>query len=170
MTTLTGNHRHIADRIARSILDLHGDMYGDERERSHWYEGIATAAGIQWLTVPWACALMVWIGGRPAVAPLTVALVAMYLPMAVCTAYLHRRRVDTAPRTWSRKRILWTVLYALPSLLFTVGAVAPFADDSRPLRFAVVGGIIGAVLAGAWLALLTYRRRRREATVLPDAD
>ncbi|GAB1689939.1 hypothetical protein [Krasilnikovia sp. M28-CT-15] len=170
MTTPTDERRSITDRIAESMLDHHGDMYGDERERLHWYEGIATAAGVQWLTVPSACAVMVWIGGRPTVVPLVVVLLALYLPLILCTAYVHRRQVTIAPRTWSAKRILWTVAYALPYVVFTVGAMAPFATHARPLRATVVGGIIGAAVAVAWLAVMTIRRRRREATVQPDAE
>ena len=42
------------DRVVRWSLDSDGDFYGDERERLRWYEGIATAASLQWLAIPWA--------------------------------------------------------------------------------------------------------------------
>ena len=57
----------VLDRVVRWNLDVDGDLYGDERERYRWYEGIATAASLQWLIIPWAAAIMVWPLGRPSV-------------------------------------------------------------------------------------------------------
>src|SRR5688500_14395530 len=98
----------VLDRVVRWNLDLDGDgtIYGDERERLRWYEGIATAASLQWLAIPWAAAVLVWVLGRPSVLPLAVVLAALIVPMAVCTAYVRRRRVDTEVHSWNRKRVL----------------------------------------------------------------
>ncbi|GAB1642040.1 hypothetical protein [Krasilnikovia sp. MM14-A1259] len=172
MTTMTAppGRRSITGRIARWALDFDGDMYGDERERLHWYEGIATAAGLQWMAVPWAGAVMVWVGGRQAVVPLTVVLVALYLPMLLCLTYVSRRRVDTAARSWPLKRIVVTTLYGLPYPVFMAGALKPYSTDGDLIRGAGVGALVGGVLAVAVLAIQTRRRRRREAMALPDAD
>ncbi|MET0424989.1 MAG: hypothetical protein ABW046_13985, partial [Actinoplanes sp.] len=71
----------LLDRVVHWNLDLDGDLYGDERERYRWYEGIATAASLQWMLIPWAAAIMVWPLGRPAVLPLAVVLAVLWLPM-----------------------------------------------------------------------------------------
>jgi hypothetical protein len=158
------------DRIARWALDIDGDMYGDERERLHWYEGIATAAAIQWLAVPWAAAVTVWIYGRPAVVPLATVLVVMYVPCMLCQVYVQRRRVDTTPRTWSPKRITMALLTVLPYALFTIGVVHATSRDSATTSGTAVGALVGSALGMAWLAIKTIQRRRREAGALPDAD
>lgn len=169
-TAAPGRRTPIIDRIARWALDPDGDIYGDERERLHWYEGIAAAAGIQWLAVPWAAAVMVWVGGRPAVAPLVTVLAALYLPCLLCQAYVQRRKVETTPRSWSPKKIIVTVLGILPSIVFLLGTVDAMTGNSAALRGASIGVVIGSGLVTLWLARKTQLRRRREALVLPDAD
>ncbi|GAA2621869.1 hypothetical protein [Paractinoplanes durhamensis] len=57
---------NVLDRVVRWNLDLDGDLYGDERERLRWYEGIATAASLQSILIPWSAAVMVWPLGKPA--------------------------------------------------------------------------------------------------------
>ena len=41
---MDGMATSVLDRVVRWNLDFDGDIYGDERERLRWYEGIATAA------------------------------------------------------------------------------------------------------------------------------
>src|SRR3712207_9477580 len=103
MTTSDLARVPLLDRIVRWNLDTDGDMYGDERERLRWYEGIATAASLQWIGVPWAAAVLVWVLGRPAVLPLAVVLAVLYLPILLCTVYVRRRRGDTLPRSEERR-------------------------------------------------------------------
>ncbi|MFI7599677.1 hypothetical protein [Actinoplanes sp. NPDC049681] len=170
MTAASGGRIAMTERIARWALDPDGDMYGDERERLRWYEGISTAAGIQWLAVPWAAAVGVWIYGRPVVAALTAVLLVMYVPCVLCTAYVRRRRVDTTPRSWSRKRILVTLLSVLPYLLFTFGAAHAMDSDGSATAGAGVGLVIGGGLAALWWVFQRSRRRRQEAAGLQDAD
>src|ERR1041384_6037395 len=92
----------VIDRVVRWNLDLDGsdDIYGDERERLRWYEGITTAASLQWLAIPWAAAVMVWPLGRASVLPLTVVLAALILPMVFRTVYGERSRVVSDVRAW----------------------------------------------------------------------
>ena len=47
-----------------------------------------------------------WPLGRPSVLPLTVVLVLLVIPMALCTVYVRRRRVDTEVHAWTGKRVL----------------------------------------------------------------
>jgi hypothetical protein len=159
------------DRVMRWNLDPDGDLYGDERERLRWYEGIAAAAGLQWMALPWAAAVLVWTLGRPAVLPVAVLLVVLYVPMIMSLVYVRRRRVETTPRSYSGKRILITVLSVLPYVLFVLGACYAYrADDADAFRGAAIGAVIGSLLACGKAALDTRRRRRREAAVIGDED
>jgi len=163
--------RTLLDRIVRWSLDPDGDLYGDERERLRWYEGIATAASLQWIALPWAAAILVWILGRPAVLPLGVMLAALYVPMLMSTAYVHRRRVDTAPPSWSAKRIVITLASIVPYLLFVLGACYAYrATDAGLFGGAAIGSVIGGVVAGATAVYQSRRRRLREAALTGDED
>jgi len=153
----------VLDRVVRWNLDLDGDLYGDERERYRWYEGIATAAQMQWLLIPWAAAIMIWPLGRPAILPLSVVLVALVVPMAFSTLYVRSRRVDTTPRSWRPKRLLLTVLGAAPLVVFLVGALHAHDPAGDTWRGAAFGGVFGALLSVLISARETRRRRRREA-------
>ena len=151
------------DRVVHWNLDLDGDIYGDERERYRWYEGIATAASLQWLAVPWAAAIMVWPLGRPAVLPLAVVLVVLYIPMVLCTLYVRRRRVETAPRNWSAKRLFLFVAGTLPFAVFLVGALFAYDPAGDTWKGAAVGGVFGAAIGLLMKGVERRRRDRREA-------
>lgn len=151
------------------LLDHDGDIYGtDERERLRWYEGIAVAASVQWIVVPVVLAVAVWIGGRPvASASLAVAL-AFYLPMAIVNAYVAQRHVTTTPTRWSAKRIVVTVVTAVPFIALTAGlarAYGVFDSGSGPLIGGVVGGLLGMVVV--FLGTLAVGRRRDDDDSAP---
>lgn len=159
------------DRLARGVIDADGDLYGDERERLRWYEGIALTATLQWVGVPTAAAVLVWTLGRPAVLPLAVVSVVMYLPMLLLAAYVRSRRVATTVRTWNGKAVLSAALFAVPYVIFMVGCVAAYADDdSGAVRGAGLGALLGGLIGTVVIALMTRRRRRREAMSVPDVD
>jgi hypothetical protein len=161
----------VLDRVVRWILDPDGDIYGDERERLRWYEAITVAASLQWIGVPWAATVLVWILGRPAVLPLGVVLAVLYAPMIMCVAWVRRRSVDTTVRSWTSKRIVLSVLGTTPYVLFIVGCIVAYQQEHPSVfRGALVGAIGGAVLAAAAAALGTRRRRRREAAAVADED
>ncbi|MBU2662350.1 hypothetical protein KOI35_02390 [Actinoplanes bogorensis] len=156
------------DRVIRWNLDLNGDLYGDERERYRWYEGITAAASMQWLAVPWAAAIMVWPLGRSSVLPLAVVLVLMLFPIWLCGVYVRRRRVDTTPRVWDAKRFVLGVLGGTPYAFFLVGALRAYDPDGSTWVGAAVGGVIGAV--GGIVAQMVQSRRRRRDEALATAD
>ena len=165
MTTTT------LDRVVHWALDVDGDMYGDERERLRWYEGISTAASLQWIAVPWAAAIMVWPLGRSSVVPLAVILVLMYAPMLVCMAYMRRRRVDTTPRSMRPKTMVAGLLGGLPYVVFLVGAVAAYqALDDSVATGAAIGGVVGAAMGGVVMWLRSRKRRAVETAPLGDED
>jgi len=157
------------DRVVAWNLDLDGDIYGDERERLRWYEGIATAASLQWIAVPWAAAILVWVSGRPVVVPLTVILAVLLVPMAVCTAYVRRRRVDTVVRKWTRKRIVLSVAFIVPLLLFLFGVLWDYGAESSTYWGALAGMIIGAGIT-AFRPLVRNRWPDRRTRVPEDED
>ena len=161
----------VLDRVVRWNLDVDGDLYGDERERLRWYEGIATAAGLQWLAVPWVAAIMVWPLGRASVIPLAVVLVVMIVPMMICSVYVQRSRVTTDVRPWTRKRILLQAVSGLPYLIFFYGALYAYAGpDSSTLRGAIIGGAFGAVIGIVATVIGTRRKRRQEAAAAAAGD
>ena len=160
----------LLDSVVSWGLDRDGDFYGDERERLRWYEGIATAASLQWLAVPWAAAVLVWPLGLPSVLPLAVVLVLMIVPMALCTAYVRGRRVDTEAGRWTAKRVWWGVLGALPYVVFVIGALYVHNPESSTWLGAIVGSIVGAAIGIVATVAGIRRRRRQEALAAARGD
>lgn len=160
----------LLDRMVRWNLDLDGDSYGDERERLRWYEGMAFAAVLQWITVPWAAAVLVWPLGRPAVLPLAVVLVATAIPMALSTAYVRRRRVEPVPVRWTPQWALAWLLTALPYVIFVVGAYYVDDPESTTWMGAAVGSVVGGLVAVVLVLRLARDRRRREAASAGDDE
>jgi predicted membrane-bound spermidine synthase len=160
----------LLDRVVRWNLDFDGDIYGDERERLRWYEGIATAASLQWMAIPWAAAVMVWPLGRPSVVPLAVVLAVLVLPMWLSAVYVRSRRVDTVPRRWTGKRLLLSILGGLPFLVFLIGALYVIDPESSSWRGAIVGAAIGGAIGIVMSAMKVRRRRRAEAAIVGDED
>jgi hypothetical protein len=155
------------DRVVSWNLDLDGDLYGDERERLRWYEGMATAASLQWILVPWVAAILVWILGRGSVLPLGVILAVMYLPMVLSLNYVRGRRVNTTVRSWSPKRILLAVLGVPPYPLFILGACRAYeAFNESLLRGIAVGAVIGGAGGAAFAVIRSRQLRRAEARAL----
>jgi hypothetical protein len=153
----------VLDRVVQWNLDYNGDLYGDERERYRWYEGIATAAQLQAILIPWVAAIAVFPLGGHAVLPLALMLVAFWLPAMLSTVYVRSRKVDTAPRGWSPKRVLLTTLTALPYGLFVAGAFYVHNSESSTWIGAIVGGVFGAGLSVVALTVKGRRRQRLEA-------
>jgi hypothetical protein len=162
----------LLDRFVRWNLDLDGgDLYGDdERERLRWYEGIATAAQVQGIAVPWAIAIAIWFAGRSAVLPLLIVLAAWVAPMFFTTLYVQGRRVDTTPRSWSGKRLLLGVLGGLPIVVAAMGAIYEGNPDGYVWESSVIGAVIGGGIGVAALARKTKQRRRAEQSTPVDVD
>ncbi|MFI5888654.1 hypothetical protein ACIA5D_00885 [Actinoplanes sp. NPDC051513] len=158
----------VLDRVVRWNLDLDGDLYGDERERYRWYEGIATASQLQAILIPWAAAIAVWPLGEDSVVPLALMLLAFWLPAVLGTVYVRARKVETAPRSWSPKRALLTALAALPYGVFVAGAFYVHNPDSATWIGAIMGGALGAAISVVALTVKGRERRRREALAKDD--
>jgi heme/copper-type cytochrome/quinol oxidase subunit 2 len=159
----------VVDRVVRWNLDIDdsGQIYGDERERLRWYEGIVAAAQMQWLALPWAAAILVWWLGRPAVLPLSVMLVALLIPAIMCVAYVRRRQVDTALRAWTRKRVVLTVLSTVPLVGFILGAIYAYSRTHPSIWVHALGGaVLGLLVSGA--ATVGRRRRRTDESAVEE--
>jgi Flp pilus assembly protein TadB len=162
----------LLDRVVSWGLDSDGtgDIYGDERERLRWYEGIAVAASLQWLAIPWAAAVLVWPLGMPSVLPLTVVLVLLVIPMGLCSVYVRGRRVDTDARAWTVKRVCWSVLGSLPYVVFMIGVLYARDPESSTWQGAIVGAVFGAAIGAVATVLAIRRRRRQEALAAARGD
>ena len=177
-TARPGEHRRPAfDRFVGWILDHDGTIYGDERERLRWYEGIAVAASVQWLLVPCALAVMAWICPPEAAPYLWVVMGVFLLPMMLTSLYVLRRRVDLAAdqRTnlRTRKTQLIVVLTTVPIVAFvlglTVGLDVREGTDRAVINRGLVGGLVGGV-AGAAIAFGLTRLVQRRAAAADPAD
>jgi len=160
----------VLDRFFRWNLDFDGDLYGDERERLRWYEGMAVSNSLQSMALPWAAAILIWPLGRPAIVPLGALLVLLVLANWLTTVYVSRRRVETVPRHWSPKRILFSTLTGLPIVVFGIGALRAWQPDSSAWQGGIVGATVGGAVGLVWSALQVRNRRRREAAIVGDED
>ncbi|MGX6602544.1 hypothetical protein ACWKSP_10470 [Micromonosporaceae bacterium Da 78-11] len=162
----------VLDRFVRWNLDFDGDLYGDdERERLRWYEGVATAAQVQWIAVPWAAAIAVWVAGKPVVLPMMAVLAVLLLPMVFTTLYVQSRRVTTTPRSWSAERLVLGLLAGLPYVVFGVGAFYHATPSGHTEWPSTVYGAASGLVIGAVLTVLQVRRRRRlDALAVTDED
>lgn len=162
----------VLDRIVRWHLDFDGDLYGaDERDRLRWYEAVTVAASVQWITVPWAAAALVWVLGEPAVLPLSVMMAVLAVPMVFTTFYLRRRQVDTDPRSWTRKRIVLSVLGATPWVLYFAGAAYHAAGPSSTIwPSTAIGGVLGGAAGMIASAIRSRRRRKLEDSLVEDDE
>jgi hypothetical protein len=153
----------LVDRVARWALDLDGDRYGDERERLRQYEAMTAAACLQWIAAPWTAAVVIWWAGRTGAVCLLAILAALLAPMLFAQAYLQRRRVDTLPRQWTRRRAALVVATTLPWGIVVVGASHALGASPSVVRGAAIGAAFGAALGLVGLWRQITRRDRAEA-------
>ena len=160
------------DRYFSWTLDLEGDIYGDERERLRWYEGIAISASAQWILIPWVLAVMAWICSPETVPYLWVFWIVTSIPQYLALFYVSRKRVDVSRITWNRKRIIVTLLTVVPLFVFLAGMTAGLdlrASGEIP-REALLGGAVGALCGGAAAGIAVRSMKRRQARRLMDAE
>lgn len=160
------------DRLFDSILDRHGNIYGDERERTRWYEAIAVVASLQWILLPWALAVMVWFAGPATVPFLVAAFLVFFLPMPLAQLYIGRRGVRQLPDRTGRKYWATFVASTLPYPIFLIGVITALrasGGDTATWWGALVGGIVGGII-GLVLLLRSRQSRRRRSSLPEDLD
>lgn len=155
------------DRAMDWILDRDGMIYGDERERVAWYEAIAAVASLQWILVPWALAIMVWLGDDNVAGYLAATLAVFSLPTLLANVWIGHKRVRPVTGGWTRKRIVITIISVLPYAIFVAGLFAHSSNDPGVIIWTSAGGTVGA-LAG--LAFTAMMKRRGEASIGVDND
>jgi hypothetical protein len=106
----------------------------------------------------------------PSVLPLTVVLVVLIIPMAMCAIYVRHRRVDTEVHAWTGKRVLWSVLGSLPYVVFVIGALYVLQPDSSTWLGAIVGAVFGGTIGIVATVVRVRRRRRQEALAAASGD
>jgi hypothetical protein len=148
---------NVIERVYDAILDRDGTaIYGDERDRLHWYEAIAVAASIQWTLFPWALAILAIIDADR-FGPALWALFAVYfVPVAASNVYVSRRKVSPV-RFDNPKAIVSALQVIVPTIVFTLAMAWP----SGGVDSAFVGGLIGGTvgLAGAIIWGIVRMRR-----------
>ncbi|MFN8075149.1 MAG: hypothetical protein U0Q15_06975 [Kineosporiaceae bacterium] len=166
MTTTTGD-----GRIAAWLLDRDGDLYGDERERIRWYEGTVVASSIQGLAVPWALAVGVWAHPDKGTAGVLLAVaIAFYLPLIWTAAWAQRHGVRVFNKTWTSKRLISTIAFVVPYVMFFIGVLRALSGLSGDTA---LGSWIGAglgILGGLLAVAVQKRRESRRETSLEDVD
>jgi hypothetical protein len=140
------------------LLDRRGQLFGDEQERLRRYEGLAVAATVQGVLVPWLAVLALAVWGRPAAPAIILLLVGSVLPTALGAGYATRWRVRSVPDRWSLKEWLLRTAGWVPYVIATLQILAAF---DRP-RSVIVGGIVGGVIGMVLGPFVRMGRRLRE--------
>ena len=146
----------IFDRACDAILDHGGtSIYGDERDRYHWYEAIAVGASIQWIAIPWSLAILAAIDADRFGPALWTMFVVWVVPLLVMNAYAQRHKA-AQPAQLDGKGRATAIATSVPVIAFL--AIMMWPSDGRsfaPLVGAAIGGTTAAIATG-----LVKRRRR----------
>lgn len=169
-----GPRPDLVDRFTTWLLPDRSPVFGDERDRLHWYEATYLVAGVQWYLLPWALAVMAWVA-PPEAAPYIAVLYGLFLlPFPLINIHVARRRVqikDSDVR--SRYVVLGTLLFWLPLpvilLGLTVGLDIRTGTSLETIKEASISALVwGATASAAAVAVVLLvaavsRRRSRHA-------
>ena len=145
------------DKTFEWLLDLDGDLYGDEQERRRWYEAITATANLQWMIVPWVAVICLFVYGRPVALTVCAILLILFLLSVPGSLYVKRGHVRAVPEHWSTKRIVIMVASRAPYVLAVIGVALAYGGDT----WVVAGALLGAMTGGS-LGLVGLRRKLRE--------
>lgn len=159
------------DRVVDWVLDHDGDIYGDERARLRWYEGLAFTASVQWILVLWVLAACAWTAPSSAAPYLWSIAAAFVVPMYLSMIYAARRGVDVTRPSRSRKSKVVQAATGVPLLVFVVGMTIgldrrsgrSWSEMSPALRGGAIGGCAGLAIAALFVVWMRRRGERRSA-------
>lgn len=150
------------DRVVDWVLDYDGEIYGDERSRLRWYEGLAFTASIQWVLVLWVLAACAWKAPNEAAPYLWSIAIAFVVPMYLSLIYAARRGVDVRRPTRTGKARIIELVTVAPMLIFVIGM-----SDIHPTASRVIFGALGGCFA---VAVVFTFYRRKQAHRAPNTD
>ncbi len=152
------------ERMCDAILDRGStSIYGDERDRYHWYEAIAVGASIQWIAIPWALAILAAIDADRFGPALWVLFATWLVPIMVMHSYAQRRRVSEVD--YRSRTAIGTVLSTYVPTLAFLGIMLWHSGIDLSLGAAVrslVGMLVVLAFAFALLVVIGLVRERRE--------
>ncbi len=160
------NHRTL-DAVARWTLDEGGTIYGDERERLRWYEGIAITTSIQWIVIAWTLAIMSLIADRSTAPYLAVLAAIFYLTMNIAAIYVARHRVALRVQFTTPKQRLITLIMMSALVITCVGLLRRI--DGELSTGGLVAGFIGGAAGFAGCLVISRAQRRKLAATRDDA-
>lgn len=147
----------IIERIYDAILDRKSTaIYGDERDRLHWYETIAVAASVQWTLIPWALAVLAILDAERFGPALWVLFGCHFVPVTMSNAYVARRKVSPV-RYDNAKAISTTALIVMPLAVFFLAMIWPSGGPDLAFAGGLVGGAVGLVGVIVWGVVRTRR-------------
>src|SRR5512142_652022 len=137
----------LLDTVTDWLLDRRGELYGDEQERLRRYEGLAVAATVQGVLIPWLAVLALALWGRPVTPTIILVLLGLYLPTTLASGYLTRWRVRTVPGRFSRKGSVFCAVASAPYLIATFQILAIQHASRASIYGAVVGAAFGTAVS-----------------------
>jgi hypothetical protein len=164
--TSTSRGYRLLDATTDWVLDRHGDLCWDEQERLRRYEGLAVAATVQSVLIPWLAVVALALWGRPVAPAIILVLVGIYLPGALATSYVTRWRARTVPDRRSRKRSILHAAAAAPNLIALFQILVAYHASRASIYFGIVGAATGMVID--FFALRGRRLREQARDLSPD--
>lgn len=150
-----------SDAALRWIGDLDHPFYEDERNRFIWYEAQAIGFQFMGLASYFAAAISLLIGGSGAI-PYAAAMMAPFIVSAVVLkAYVVRRGADYWPQSMDFRRSRGMAVLAIMALLF-IGFGRAFIETDGGIS-GIAGMLTGGVSAGVAIALLSNRKKKKDA-------
>lgn len=160
MGTVSRAPDSLFERMCDAILDRDStSVYGDERDRYHWYEAIAVGASIQWIAIPWALAILAAVDADRFGPALWVVFATWLVPILVMNAYVQRRRVSEVElRSRTARSTLVAMLVPIGAFL----AIMLWRSDVDLSPGRMLRTLVGMIVVLAIVAAIGLAMRRRE--------
>ncbi len=150
--------RAVSERTVDFFIQRGSDSWGDEAERTRYYEVHSAILQLVVLIQPCVAAGLIVAIGRPALVPCLALWAVPIATMLLGTRYLERKGVrayQLAERSRTRSLLLWALPNSLP--LAAYGWVQRGEPSTVPM---LIGAVIGAGVGIAALKARAARERR----------